>query len=682
MSGTGSAGGLSEFGLRRVLVVLCVTEIVSWGVLYYAFPVLVPTIARDTGWSVATLTAAFSTGLVVAALVGVPAGRWLDRFGPRPVMTIGSVLAVPALVGIASARSLPVLFAAWMLAGVAMAGTLYAPAFAALTRWWGPRRVTALTAVTLLAGLASTVFAPLTAALLGPLGWRDTYLVLAVVLAVVTIPAHLLGLRGPWPAPEPGHHHDPARHAPAVIVRSRAFRVLVVAVALATFAAFAVVVNQVPLLIERGLSIQEAAWALGLGGLGQVLGRLGYGRLARALSVRTRTVVIVAASAATTLLLGILPGPTGLLVAAAMLAGAARGVFTLLQATAVSDRWGTTHYGRLNGLLTAPAMIATALAPWAGAALADLLGGYPIVFIVLATIAAAAAGLAVGSVPADPARSPDIDDIRPPEEAVMTEPATSQNPIRDQVRARYAASAARIAIRQQQEPTTGQPGCCGPAVPAPPARAATFGGRLYDSADAAGAPDDAVTASLGCGVPTVVADLQPGQIVLDLGSGAGADVLISAHRVAPGGRVYGLDMTPEMLDLARANAATAGVDNVEFLQGYLEDIPLPDASVDVVISNCVINLAADKTVVLREAARVLRPGGRFAVADVIADPDMDRATRDDPDAWAGCVAGALTRAEFASVLDAAGFVDIDITETHRVHAHAGSALVRATRRRP
>jgi MFS family permease len=155
---------LSEFGLRRVLTVLCVTQIVSWGVLYYAFPVLAPSIAADTGWSIAAVTAAFSTGLVVSALVGIPAGRWLDRIGPRPVMTLGSLLAVPAVAGIATAPTLPWFFAAWVLAGVAMAGTLYPPAFAALTRWWGRRRIAALTALTLLAGLASTIFAPLTAA--------------------------------------------------------------------------------------------------------------------------------------------------------------------------------------------------------------------------------------------------------------------------------------------------------------------------------------------------------------------------------------------------------------------------------------------------------------------------------------------------------------------------------------
>ena len=155
-------------------------------------------------------------------------------------------------------------------------------------------------------------------------------------------------------------------------------------------------------------------------------------------------------------------------------------------------------------------------------------------------------------------------------------------------------------------------------------------------------------------MPTAVADLHEGETVLDLGSGAGADVLISARRVGPTGRAIGLDMTDEMLDLARRNAADAGAGNVEFLKGTIEDVPLPDASVDVVISNCVINLSGDKDAVLREAARVLRPGGRFAVSDVIADPDMDEATKADMAAWTGCIAGALTRDEFERALTAAG----------------------------
>jgi MFS family permease len=395
-------GVLSRAGLRRVLAVLCVTEITSWGVLYYAFPVLAPAIAADTGWSIGTITAAFSLGLIVSALAGIPAGRWLDRLGPRLVMTTGSVLAVPAVLGIAYAPTLPWFFAAWALAGVAMAGVLYQPAFAALTRWWGPRRVTALTAVTLLAGLASTIFAPLTAGLAEHMSWRQTYVVLACILAAVTIPAHLFGLRGAWPHPDPAEHPQHADHDPGAIARSRAFVLLVAAVGLGTFSAFAVVVNQVPLLIERGMTTTAAAWALGLGGVGQVLGRLGYGALTAHTSVRVRGVLILAATAAGTALLALLPGPALLLVAAAMLTGAARGVFTLLQATAITDRWGSTHYGRLNGILSAPAMIATALAPWAGAALSELLGGYPTVFGLLAAVAALAAVLIAGSVPPAP----------------------------------------------------------------------------------------------------------------------------------------------------------------------------------------------------------------------------------------------------------------------------------------
>lgn len=397
-SGTVRSLGLDRRGLRRVLVVLCVTEITSWGVLYYALPVLAPAIADDTGWSIPAVTGAFSAGLVVSALVGVPVGRWLDRIGPRLVMAAGSVLAVPAVVVIAFAGSFPVFVAGWLLAGVAMAGTLYPPAFAALTRWWGPRRVTALTGLTLLAGLASTVFAPVTAALLAGLGWRRTYLVLALVLALVTIPAHLLGLRGRWP---PAEHADSAVAglAPGQVVRSRAFLMLVAMITAGTFAAFAVVVNQVPLFLERGLSTGTAAWALGLGGVGQVTGRFFYRALSTRLGVRARTGAVLTGVAAGTALLGVLPGPAVLLIAAAMLTGAARGVFTLLQATAITDRWGATHYGRLSGILSAPALLATALAPWAGSALAAALGGYPALFVVLAGVAGCGALLAIGSVP-------------------------------------------------------------------------------------------------------------------------------------------------------------------------------------------------------------------------------------------------------------------------------------------
>jgi arsenite methyltransferase len=252
--------------------------------------------------------------------------------------------------------------------------------------------------------------------------------------------------------------------------------------------------------------------------------------------------------------------------------------------------------------------------------------------------------------------------------------------IREVVRERYAAAARAASATPATSgcgcgPATGS--CCGSDPATDGDAAAVFGSALYEEAEAGMTPEAALSASLGCGVPTAVADLHEGERVLDLGSGAGADVLISARRVGTTGKAIGLDMTDEMLALARRNAADAGVANAEFVKGYIEAMPLPDASVDVVISNCVINLSADKRAVLREAARVLRPGGRFAVSDVIADDDMDEATRADMAQWTGCIAGALTRGEFQQALSDAGMRDVEIIETHRVHEHAASAIIRA-----
>ncbi len=250
----------------------------------------------------------------------------------------------------------------------------------------------------------------------------------------------------------------------------------------------------------------------------------------------------------------------------------------------------------------------------------------------------------------------------------------SAETVRETVRERYAAAALTV--------TAGEAhgcGCANEVALSDEHGARVFGGTLYADTEVDGASDAALAASLGCGVPTAVAELREGETVLDLGSGAGADVLISARRVGVTGRAIGLDMTEEMLELARRNASESGVSNVEFRKGYIEEIPLPDASIDVVISNCVINLAADKAKVLREVARVLRPGGRFAVSDVIADQDMDDATRTDMRQWTGCIAGALTHREYEERLQAAGLQDIEIRETHRVHRHAASAIIRARR---
>jgi arsenite methyltransferase len=257
---------------------------------------------------------------------------------------------------------------------------------------------------------------------------------------------------------------------------------------------------------------------------------------------------------------------------------------------------------------------------------------------------------------------------------------TPTDEIREVVRERYAEAARSV--------ESGEAGCCGSSeascgcgteVPDARARDDIFGSTLYSGEDREALPDAAKLASLGCGNPTAVAELHEGEVVLDLGSGGGIDVLLSARRVGPTGKAYGLDMTDEMLELARANQRQAGAENVEFLKGTIEDIPLPDDSVDVIISNCVINLSGDKPAVFAEAARVLRAGGRFAVTDVIADPVMDEATKRDMAAWTGCVAGALTADEFRGGLEAAGFTDAEIVETHRVHEHAGSAIIRAAR---
>ena len=243
-------------------------------------------------------------------------------------------------------------------------------------------------------------------------------------------------------------------------------------------------------------------------------------------------------------------------------------------------------------------------------------------------------------------------------------------------RARYAAAALATT-----DPTAAA-GCCGPDVAViTDEQSELFGASQYEDGEQGELPDTALQASLGCGNPLAMVDLNDGDVVLDLGSGGGIDVLLSARRVAPSGVAYGLDMTDEMLELARANQAKAGVENVRWLKGQIEEIPLPDASVDVVLSNCVINLSTDKPRVLRETARVLKPGGRFSVSDVIADPDMDEATRADVAQYVGCVAGALTHDEYTRYLADAGLTEVEIVETHRVHESAGSAIIRARKPR-
>jgi len=239
--------------------------------------------------------------------------------------------------------------------------------------------------------------------------------------------------------------------------------------------------------------------------------------------------------------------------------------------------------------------------------------------------------------------------------------ASSDADLREEVRARYAAAA----------DTAAGGGCCTTED-----EEESFGAALY-GADLESVPDVAIEASLGCGNPTAVADIEPGDTVLDLGSGAGIDVFISARRVGAEGKVYGLDMTDEMLALARKNQQEGGVKNVEFLKGYIEEVPLPNESVDVVISNCVINLSVDKPRVLREAFRVLKPGGRFGVSDVVFEEGLTAAERAERGSYTGCIAGALSMEEFRSGLEDAGFGDISIEPTHQVADRTHGAIIKA-----
>jgi len=268
---------------------------------------------------------------------------------------------------------------------------------------------------------------------------------------------------------------------------------------------------------------------------------------------------------------------------------------------------------------------------------------------------------------------------------------TTTADIREQVRLRYAAAATAVqATTAMALPIIVESDrWCGPASAVDPAISSccggsgevdeAFGAGLYSAAEQDDVPVEAVIASLGCGNPIAVADLHPGERVLDLGSGGGIDVLLSARRVGETGFAYGVDMTDEMLELARANQTRAGLINVEFLKGTIENVPLPDASVDVVISNCVINLSTDKSAVIAEMFRVLTPGGRIGISDVVAEDHLTPADRAERGSYVGCIAGALSKSEYLDGLTAAGFVDAEVRFTHQAAPGMHSAIVRAVK---
>lgn len=384
---------VAEGAPRGGLAALCITQTTGWGVLYYALIAAVRPISEDTGWDPALVTGAFSAGLLVSAAAGIFVGRILDRTGPRTLMIGGSLVGVLALVLVATAPNLPVFFAAWLVAGTAQAAVLYQPAFTVISRWYGPARIRPLTVLTLVAGFASTIFAPATAALTSAFGWRGAFIILAGIMGIITVPLHARYLnrnRAPAAPDAPASDHRALARA---VRRSPEFLGLQALMVLLCLGLYTVTLNIIPVLMEKGADYTAAAVGLGLVGAGQVGGRLLFG----AIPPGARLPVIAGTAACAVLLLAVVPGPVPLLIAAGVLAGAVRGCQTLLQATIVGDRWGSQNLGTLQGIFAAPLTAVTAIAPAAGPLLASWLGTYTAMAYAMASATGTAALIAAAT---------------------------------------------------------------------------------------------------------------------------------------------------------------------------------------------------------------------------------------------------------------------------------------------
>jgi MFS family permease len=377
----------------RRLAALSVAQVVSWGVLFYALIVAAPAIAAETGWPLPLITALFSAGLILSALLGVPVGRRLDAHGPRGIMTLGAVLGVAGLVIVALAPDPLVFGIGWLVAGAAQSAVLYQAAFTVIARRHHARRRAAMTVLTLAGGLASTVFAPIVAGLLAVTDWRTTFLLLAAVLAVVTVPLHWFTLEARWPAPTApaaGDHHL----AVADVLHSRRFWALQLSTLLLVAALYPVTLAVIPLLLEKGATYEFSAWALGLLGAGQVIGRLLYAAIPHRAPPWVPLAATALLGAVMLALLALVPGPAWLLIVVSVAAGAVRGAQTLVQGSAVAERWGVRSYGTINGLFAAPVTIVTALGPALGPAVAAAAGGYGTMALLAAGVAVCAAVVA------------------------------------------------------------------------------------------------------------------------------------------------------------------------------------------------------------------------------------------------------------------------------------------------
>jgi MFS family permease len=381
--------------------VLGVTEAISWGVLYYAFSVLLTPMEADLGWSRGETTGAFSLALVLSGFAAIGAGRWLDRHGARALMTAGSCVGFVLVLAWAGANTLPVFYVVWAAIGIVMATVLYEPAFAVVTVWFDRKRVRALTAVTLIAGFSSTVFLPLSAWLVEVQGWRPALVTLAVILAVGTIPAHALLLRrrpeGLGLHPDGGlvPHSSAARPArtsltPGAALRDPTFRWVTLAFCLSTAVAFGAQVHLVPILLERGFTPIFAATLAGLIGAMQVLGRVLMTPCAGRVSLRSLSVVVLAIQPIALLVLLLVPDLAGV-IAFIVLFGAAKGCLTLVRPAFVADLYGPAHYASIAGVLAFAVTLAQATAPLGAGAAYDVIGRYDPILWVLVLVSALAA---------------------------------------------------------------------------------------------------------------------------------------------------------------------------------------------------------------------------------------------------------------------------------------------------
>jgi MFS family permease len=375
---------------RVALAALSIAQIVAWGVLYYAVLVAAPAIAEDTGWNETSVFLAITAGLLASAVCAIPVGRLLDR-RPRRVMVAGAIAGTLALLGAAASPTIAIFAGAWIVCGAAQSAVLYQAAFTVITHRHQEDRRGPLTLVTLAGGLASTAFAPLTGWLAAEVGWRMAFTILAATLAVVVIPIYAFTVEKEWAHIGDRSDGDGAAWA---VLRARRFWVLTASLSLLSFSLYSVTLSAVPAALEKGLGLQAAAWLLGLIGAGQVLGRLVYLALPHAAASWIAPAVVGAFGSAILAAFAFATEPGWILVTA-ITAGAVRGALTLVQASAVADRWGARAYGRLNGVLAAPVSALTALAPGAAAVIATAEGSYQAMAYTMAAVCLVGGVLAV-----------------------------------------------------------------------------------------------------------------------------------------------------------------------------------------------------------------------------------------------------------------------------------------------